>query len=70
MKFGTDQTAAFDLSSLKVRRISSHHLQCCGSGMFISDLTFSIPDPGSKIFRPQIRIRISTQKIVSKLSEI
>jgi hypothetical protein len=25
--------------------------QCCGSGMFILDLNFSIPDPGSKRFR-------------------
>jgi hypothetical protein len=26
------------------------HNQCCGSGMFIPDPQFSIPDPGSKIF--------------------
>jgi hypothetical protein len=31
--------------------------QCCGSGMFIPDLNFSIPDPGSKRFRIQIRIK-------------
>jgi hypothetical protein len=31
--------------------------QCCGSGMFIPDLNFSIPDPGSNRFRIQIRIK-------------
>ncbi len=53
-------------------------LQCCGSGRFISDPNFSIPDPGSrvkKMRRSQIRIRIKdsiifTEQIVSKLSEI
>jgi E3 ubiquitin-protein ligase TRIP12 len=29
--------------------------QCCGSGMFIPDPNFSIPDPGSK--RSRIRIK-------------
>jgi hypothetical protein len=28
-----------------------HCYQCCGSGMFIPDPNFSIPNPGSKIFR-------------------
>jgi hypothetical protein len=27
------------------------HNQCCGSGMFIPDPNFSIPDPGSRRFR-------------------
>jgi hypothetical protein len=43
-----------------------YHTRCCGSGMFI-------PDPRSKYFSSRIRIknlRILTQKIVSKLSEI
>jgi serine/threonine protein kinase len=31
------------------------HFQCCGSGMFISDPNFTIPDPGSKRSRIQIR---------------
>jgi hypothetical protein len=58
MKFGTDQTAAFDLSSLKVRRISS--LLCS-----VADPTFSIPDPGSRRFRipdPDPHQRISVFK--------
>jgi hypothetical protein len=52
--------------------------QCCGSGMLIQEPNFSIPDPGSKIFRIQGQndsgsasknFSIFSPKIVSKLSE-
>ncbi len=36
--------------------------QCCGSGMFIPDPNFSIPDPGSKDFGSRIRILIKEFK--------
>jgi hypothetical protein len=47
--------------------------QCCGSGMFILDQSFSIQDPN--FHHPGSRIRIKelsilTQKIVSKLLAI
>ncbi len=48
-------------------------MQCCGSGMFIPDPNFSLPDPGSKRFRipdPHQRIEVLLTQIVSKLSEI
>jgi hypothetical protein len=39
--------------------------QCCGSGMFIPDPSFSIPDPGSKDSRSRIRKRIKEFKYIS-----
>jgi serine/threonine protein kinase len=33
------------------------HYQCCGSGMFIPDLNFSIPGPGSRVEDPGPRIQ-------------
>ncbi len=44
--------------------ISTH--QCCGSGTFIQDRIFSIPDPGST----SKNLSILTQKMVSKFSVI
>ncbi len=46
--------------------------QCCGSGMFIPDSNFSIPDPGWKWYPDphQSVLSIFTQKILSNLSEI
>jgi hypothetical protein len=45
--------------------------ECCGSGIFIPDPHFSIPDPGLKMFESRIRVKelFLTLKIVSKLSE-
>jgi hypothetical protein len=40
--------------------------QCCGSGMFIPEPNFSIPDPGSA----SKNLSILVQKMVSKPSEI
>jgi hypothetical protein len=42
-------------------------VQCCGSGMFIPDPNFSLPDPGSKRFRipdpnPHQRVSIFNPK--------
>jgi hypothetical protein len=42
--------------------------QCCGSGMFIPDPNFF--PPGSRIPIKELKYRIVTQKIVTKLSEI
>jgi hypothetical protein len=52
-----------------------NRIQCCGSGMFISDPGsgfFPIPDPGSKnqIWANLRIIELFTQKIVTKLSKI
>jgi hypothetical protein len=44
-------------------------IQCCGSGMFIPDPTFSIPDPGSEFFHSRYRIRIKEFSILTQKNE-
>ncbi len=53
------------------------YFQCCGSGMFFPDSNFFIPDPRYEFFPSRIldphaskNLRLLTQKIISKLSEI
>ncbi len=46
-------------NSIEMGLETSPQGQCCGSGMFIPDPNFSVPDPGSKRFRfPDPRQRI------------
>jgi hypothetical protein len=62
-----------------ISKKSSVFNQCCGSGMFIPDPNFSIPDHRSRVKRFRIpnpgfgsaskNFSILTQKTVSKLSE-
>jgi hypothetical protein len=43
---------------IEVSAVRYDRIQCCGSGMFIPDPTFSNPDPGSVFFHPGSRICI------------
>ncbi len=43
--------------------------QCCGSGMFIPDMNFPIPDPGSKRFPDPGSASASTTKNRSILTQ-
>jgi hypothetical protein len=47
-------TKVYDFAGEIVKLVRVFH-QCCGSGMLIPDPNFSIPNPGSNVFRIRIK---------------